>query len=242
MNNLDPRKVYRAALPPAPEQAAKPRFPIKRIDTNERLVKAVSVLSLLEQGLRRVELEKSWLEVEQWLARQPKDKRALERREQLSKLRTPAPKTADLTPGDLPAAVREALELLNSGTRPRRQDREAAIAALELDAVTIREAIESWTPVVEGIRSELVVAQAKHDRKQHDALVLAAFRAEQAASAAQDALAEFRRSRIEAGYTPWRADLLPSPVSREALIRGSESDFDSEISRRRRLLEDLKIL
>ena len=239
---MDPRRVYRTEPPPIPDRTAKARFPVKRIDEYERYATAMSVLSLLEQGLRRVDLEKDWLEAERWLARQPKDKRALERRDQLAKLRAPAPKVADLAPGDLPPAVREALELLKTGTRPVRQDRQAVIVALEADAQVVREAIGVWTVVVDCIRSELVAAQAKKDRKQHDELVLAAFRADQAASAAQDALAEFRRSRIDAGYTPWRSDLLPAPVSREALIRGSETDFDSEISRRRRLLEQWKIL
>jgi hypothetical protein len=74
------------------------------------------------------------------------------------------------------------------------------------------------------------------------AIQLRKFRALQTVAAIKDEEADFRKSRIDAGYTPWRSDLLPAFASRPTLVLGSERDWDSAISRMRIALEEQKIL
>jgi hypothetical protein len=221
--------------------AIAPRAILEPIGANLRFSDAASVLRALQEGLQRLESEKAWLEAEQYLSRLPGDKRAKSARDRLAKLRPVGANTPDPTPVELPLAVATALELVRHGTRPPRRDPQAAIQQCETDATLVRDAICAWQPVVDGIRDELSSEVAQRLKASHRELVLRQYRSLQVLAAATDAERAFHRSITDAGYI-FRHDVLVAPTLRSALLVGSESDFDSEVSRTRRLLEELKLL
>jgi hypothetical protein len=212
-----------------------------RIDANQRFAAASSILRVLEEGLWQNERERDALAIEDHLSRRPNDPRAEVMRERLRKHRGAQKPEAPAAEPDMPRPVVAALELLRAGARPTRVDRKALIAQLEDDADVLREAIIAQTAVVDAIRSELSGELAVRLKSEYKALVVAQYRAAQALAAATDAEREFRRAVIEAGFI-WRTDLLSAPLLRSALILGSERDFDSDVSRMRRALEQQKVL
>jgi hypothetical protein len=218
--------------------------PLERIDSNPLFAAAAGILRTLEDGLQQIEREADALRIEEHLAHKPSDPRAGVLQERLKKHRGAAPqKVAEPTAeADLPPTVAAALEVICGGSRPaRRLGRKALIEQAEDDAARVREAILAQQTVVDGIRNELSGELASRGTPQHRELVLAIYRAAQALAAATDAEREFRRTVVDAGYV-WRTDLLPALTMRSALILGSEADWDSEISRARRLLEEVMVL
>ena len=220
---------------------AKRLAPPERIDADPRFAAASAILRTLEDGMRQIDREADALRVEDHLARQPGDARAPMMRERLKQLRSDTGRpAAPASSSDMPASVSAALELLH-GTRAPRRDRRAALRQLEEDRAVIHEGIIAQTVVVDSLRDELSTALARRLTDQHRELVLAQYRAAQSLSAATAAEMALRREVTAAGFI-WKPELLPAPVLRSALLVGTESDFDSEISRTRRQLEELKIL
>jgi hypothetical protein len=217
---------------------------ISTIAEHPRFAEATTILRTLESGYAAIEGEVDALRIEGYLARQPKGQRAEVLRNRLKGHRAvnpdkhaPAPIPKDLAP-----TVAAAMELLNAGVRPVRRDRKALIAQLEEDRDLLARAVREQQGVVDGLRDELSAQAAERLKAQHRELVLAQFRAAQQFAAATDALKELQRFVVVEGGYLWRADLLPAPSSRGALVLGSEIDFDSDVSRMRRLLEELTIL
>ncbi|MFZ1905221.1 MAG: hypothetical protein WAU56_07500 [Steroidobacteraceae bacterium] len=218
--------------------------PVERIDSSPRFATAAAILHTLEEGLRAIERESDALRLEDYLGRSrlKADPRSGELRQRLKTLRESA-RTTQAPPVDteLPPPVKAALELLRAGVRPARRDLAALLEQLEDDKAVVREAICAQHAIVEAIRGDLSADVARDVRTAHRELVLTQYRAAQQFAAAIDAERELRRSITGAGYT-WRDDLLPAPTMRAALILGSEAEFDSEISRVRRMLEEWKVL
>lgn len=216
---------------------------LERIETHERSANASAVLRTLEHGMERIERDIDALRIEEHLARQPKDPRAPTLRARLAEHRANAPPKAQPAPapGSVPPIVSSALELLGGARPPRRVDRRKLIAQLEEDRELVREAIYAQQPIVDAIRDELSVDAARRFLKQHQGLVVAQYRAAQAFAAATDALGDFALAFTASGYC-WRADLLPAPNMRAALLLGSERDFDSEVRRTGRQLEEANAL
>jgi hypothetical protein len=160
----------------------------------------------------------------------------------LAKLRATMPqKAAGPVSADHPAAVLAGLELLRSKVPVRRVDTRALKAQLRDGRGVLREALFAQHAVDLEIRDRLSMELAKKKAAEHRALVVTQFRAAQQLAAATDAIRNFHRAISEAGYMS-RPDLLPAPSSRGALILGSESDFDSEITKMRQTLEELKAI
>jgi hypothetical protein len=166
-------------------------------------------------------------------------------RARLEKHRAKAPSptaTTEAAAEGLPSTVAHALAII-AGSRPAsRVDHKTLIEQFQGDLDAIRAAIFIQVPIVEGIRNDLNAQRFMQDREAWRAIQLRKFRALQAAAAVRDEESDFRQSRIAAGYTPWRADLLPEMASRPMLVLGSERDWDSEISKVRVALEAEKIL
>jgi hypothetical protein len=241
---MDPRKVY------APDpQLAKPRPKSKGapniapIHEDTRFAELAAVLRFLEDGMSQIEREADALRIEDYLTLRPKDPRAPYLNDRLKKYHSSAPakKVAEPANDAMPDTVAVALELLNKGSRPVHRNRKAIIQQLEGDRDLIGKAILDQRAVIDALRDELSSALAIRLVKKHRELVLGQFRAAQALAAATDLQDEFRSLFISAGYT-WRDDLLPAPQLRAALVLGSEATFESDISRTRRALEELKII
>jgi hypothetical protein len=212
------------------------------IADDQRYAAASTILRTLQDDERAIEHELDSLRIEGYLASRPNDSRAPMLRERLKKNRAASPpKKVEPPKSDLPAAVVVALELLQEGRRPTHASRAAQIDQLEADRVIVHQAVIEQSAVVEALRDELSHQLAKRLQADHRALVLAQYRALQALAVATDAERLFRAAVTNAGYQ-WREDLLPAPTLRTALIVGSESEHDSEVSRTRRLLEELRII
>jgi len=134
------------------------------------------------------------------------------------------------------------LEIIRGSRPATRVDHKTLVEQLEKDRDAIRSAVFIQAPIVDALRDELIAQRAMQDREHWRAIQLRKFRALQAVAAIKDEENDFRKSRIDAGYTPWRSDLLPEHAARPMLVLGSERDWDSEISRTRIALEEAKIL
>jgi hypothetical protein len=220
---------------------AKKSTPIEPIDTNPRFAAASAILRALLEGERQVERERDALIIEGHLASRPQDPRRADMTARLKKLRAAAPRDIPANDPALAPPVAAALELVRGAKAPRRVDRGTLIAQIEDDRYVIRLGIITQHAVVDAIHAELSGEVNMRLRETQRALVLQRFRAEQALAAAWGEELALKRNVVQAGYA-WRPDLLPSPSARAGLILGSESDFDSEISRTRRMLEELNVL
>ncbi|MGA8094769.1 MAG: hypothetical protein WB823_10955 [Steroidobacteraceae bacterium] len=217
---------------------------LERIDANSRFADASAVLRTLGDGLAQIEAAADVVRIEGYLADKPSDARAQILRDRLARHRgTAKPQEhPSAVSADVPATVREALELLRGGARhARRIDRKARLLQLADDREVIREAIIVQQGIVDGIRSELSERVARSVAAEDRALALEEYRCAQKLAAAAAARLKLRSSIVAGGYI-WRTDLMvPGPL-RASLILGSESDFDSNISLTRLLLEQWKIL
>ena len=222
---------------------AKKVQPLERIDANPRFAAAASVMRAIESGLGRLDADADAVRVSEDLRLNPSDPRAEVLDERLKRHRNAAPKAAEpaQSSSEMPAPVRQALELLQGGERPRRVNRQAELTQLADDRDVLREGIIAAQSIVDAIRDELSAEVARRLVAEHRALVLSKFRAAQTLAAATDAERELFRSITEAGYV-FRPDLMPSPGLRAALVLGSEADHDSDVSRARRALEEAGIL
>jgi hypothetical protein len=231
---------------------------IERIEADPRFKKA-DVMQTLERELGSREAEIGALTAEEYLGRPSTSLGDPDGRTRGNKLRlhsrnaaiaarvvrhrasAPAQKGEEPETGGLPSEVAEALALIADSRPPSRLSRAKVIEQLRSDADVIRGAIFALRPIIDALRDELSSALAQRLGSAHRQLVLSQFRAAQQLAAATDAEAELRKTVIDAGFV-WRPDLLRGPQLRGALVLGSESTFDSDISRARRMLEELGIL
>jgi hypothetical protein len=227
-------------------QQARKQIPnLEHIESNERFATAAAILRALQAGLAGIERERDALRIEDYLgqSRLREDPRADVLRARLKQLRGPAPSAPQSSPAaaNVPPAVHAALELLRAGTRPPRRDLQRALEQLVEDADIVHAAILAQQAIVDSLKDELSADVSRQCKSAHRELLLAQYRAAQLLAVATDAERELRRSVTGAGYT-FRDDLLPAPMLRSALILGSENEFDSEIARVRRQLEEWKVL
>lgn len=224
---------------------------IEPIDNNQRFAAASSILRTLENGLAVIEAEIDAQKVEEHLGRQPKDHRNKPRPDsrnavlqaRLDRHREKAPaKQVDQTVADgMSDSVVAALEIIRGSRPPSRVSRQKLIEQLETDRAAVRAAIFIQAPIVDELRNELDALQSMKDRDEWFDIQLQKQRDKQRLAATGDREADFIKSRIDAGYR-WRGDLLPQIGARSMLVLGSERDWNSEISRSRRELEEAKVL
>jgi hypothetical protein len=220
--------------------------------------KPVAVLdathSTLKSGREKLKTELDSLIIDEHLGRQPQstartDKRRRpivtrndKLRERLHKNRAivPEQKASEPLSGELPAAVTLALEIINtSRSAPPQLDRRVLIEQLKKDLDAVETGIASLEHVRDTQLEELKYSQVLKDEDPWFALLVRWTRELQAAAATGDQISDFMKSRFDAGYFPWRPDLLPELGVRVKLVLGSERDHDSEISKMRRRLEGL---
>lgn len=208
-----------------------------------RIADARAVMNVLQEGLREIDKELDAIRLERYLSTSglQKNQRAL--RDQLKELRE-SMRAGNAAPpaggGDLPTAVAKALALLREGTQPPLKDART-VEQLEGNRKIIREAICEQTPIIEELVSGRGAAIQRTMRPEWDKEQLELFRALQVAAAKADVVRK-RRQSVIADCGVWRPDILAEPIWRSVLVLGSESEWDSEISRARRTLEELKIL
>ena len=210
---------------------------------------AATVQQTLQAGLTALEQEKLALEIEYALPKAaPKAERTKLMTERLTAHRAKIPRSIEPVPPDVPRPVYLALEVIEGGTKLEvvraRRDREdlvAMIARVAADCRTVQTGIIAQTTVLDEIRDRLSFETATRLKAEHRSLIVQQYRAAQALSATTSAEQAFHRAVTDAGYG-WRPDVLPAPAMRAALMIGDESIWDSEISRTRRILEELKVI
>jgi hypothetical protein len=163
----------------------------------------------------------------------------------LEKEREKALAAAGIAPKPKPSvsatAVATALTLIRDGVRPERRDWAAERSQLQDDIQVCNAARQEQQLVVDAVRDKLSFELAVRLRSEHRAMVLKLYRALQATAKADAELRTLRASILKGGYL-LRHDVLPQPTIGSTLVLGDESEFDSEISRVRRQLEQMGIL
>lgn len=224
------------------------------IDSDKQIVAWNTVLLPLKSGRERIKTEIDSLTLEEHFGSQahppasrkrPTVTRDDQLRDRLRKNRAAVPEQKATEPlaGELPAAVSLALEIINTTrSAPTLVDRRALREQRKHDLDAVDRGIASLESVIHARREELKYAQVVRDADPWFALLVRRFRAYAAAAAIDDELSDFMRSRLDAGYVPWRGDLLPELALRVKLTLGSERDYHSELSVMRRKLEELKRL
>ncbi len=240
---MDSRSKY----PGPPIAVPKLKSAITPIHEVKSFADAMSILRMLQDGAEGLQRQLDVLRLEDFvgdvgrLARDPR-KVAIEARLTKMKAAVPQPAAAAVQ-ADHPAAVVQALELLrtDSPRLSRRIDRKELGARLLDDLDVVRAAISVQSEIIDQIRDRLSMEQARKAAPEYRAMIVRLFRNLQQVAHTTDELRDFHRSVSAAGFTA-RPDLLPALPSRAPLVLGSESTHDSEISRARLMLEDLKWL
>jgi hypothetical protein len=246
--NLDDkrqRKLY-GPDPVAPPKASKARvISIPGRDDDKGYAEGAAILRTLMEGRSGFLRDRDTLVVSNQLGKQSKGARSDDLRKRLAQNRAASPKKSEPAPaaGSLAPQVEIALALLRNGTRPTHllRDHAKMLAELDQDLDVVQEAIAVQQSLLERIAAELSLKVAENIKAKHRELVLQQFRSAQQFAAANDKLRELRQAVAESGHQ-WVPDALPEPVSRAQLMLGSETQWDSEISRIRRFLEDQKII
>jgi hypothetical protein len=256
---MDPKRVYAAE----PSQTAdKPRAKSKKaavvpIDSDKGLEAASAILATIERGFQEIETDIGRHRREEHLGRQlqttaraadPRRPTTISRNDQLNDwlkkngAAVPSKKLEEALTGELPLDVSVALELV-TGTRPIAPpllDRRALIQQLEKNRDQIRKGRDLQKAIVDELRNELATRRFMQKQKPHFHREIQILRILQDVAALNDAKNDDRQAETEAGCRPWRSDILPEVLTRVLLVLGSERDWDSEISRGRRRLEELK--
>lgn len=230
---------------------------VKRLDDDERIVAATAILSTLQVGLAKIKIELDSLNIDGHLDAQPQtDRRAEKRwrggqtstrndllRERRARNRAIVPeiKSDDHVPGDLPRAVTLALEVC-AATRsaPAMVDRRALREQRERDKIAVERGVAVQTQVITDLREACKYAQVLADRDPVFAVHVRRLRAYEAAAAVDDELRDIMNSRDAGGFKPWRGDIIPILGERAMVAIGSQRDYNSEVNRMRRDLEEFK--
>ena len=232
------------------------------IDSDKEVAAYNAIVQRLYTGLEKKKTEKSSLIIENHLGRQAQPFSKIHRarngaeqpivtrnerlNDRLEKNREAIPaKNAEeqSLPSELPAAVSLALEIIDSArSAPPLLDHLALVKQIKNDCDAIERGIASLKLLRDTRRDELKHSQDVIDIDPWFALQVRKQRARQVLAAINDEEDDFINFRLSAGYGPWRSDLLPVFGGRSKLALGSERVWDSEISRDRRRLEELKKL
>ncbi len=201
------------------------------------------VLRTLEDALASTEREIDSATCDEYLRGHPQDKQARARRAQLdatldAKEDNP-PRSPDA--GSRPPEVLAALAIAIGPQPPSAEPFADKIGRLREKVATLRAGIVVQTPVVDRVNDELSRKVALKVQTEHKSQILAIFRAAQALAAAVDAERATRHAVAELGFA-WRQDICRVAIPAGATRLGSERNFDSDISRCRRQLEDWKYL
>ncbi len=151
-----------------------------------------------------------------------------------------APVAAAKSPAPSPA-IAAARAMLAGEVVPAAPDHRARLLQLDHDRAIVMAAITAQTEAVDAIAGELTLKYATQLRPAWNALQLEMYRAAQELARSAARVREFRAAITAAGIGS-RSDILAMPNVRAPLILGSESQFDSEISGWRRILENMGIL
>ena len=139
------------------------------------------------------------------------------------------------------AAIAAGLALLAGEPVPVAPDHRARLVQLDRDRAAILAAITAQTEAVGAITAELTFRYATQLRPAWNAMQLGMYRAAQELARSAARVRDFRASITAAGIRS-RSDILAMPNVRSPLILGSESQYDSEISGWRRILEKQGVL
>lgn len=139
------------------------------------------------------------------------------------------------------AAIAAAQALLAGEPVPVAPDHRARMVQIDRDHTLIRAAIFEQAEIVDQIAAELTFQYAKQLQPAWNALQLEMYRAAQELSRSTARVRAFRSAITAAGIGS-RSDILSMPNVRSPLILGNESQYDSEISGWRRILENMGIL
>jgi hypothetical protein len=153
---------------------------------------------------------------------------------------SPASATPSAPSAPMPA-IALGLAILEGEATPAPAGHEARVRALERNRDALGAAIGAQTEILDAIADRLTLKYATQLIPAWNALQLEMYRAAQELSRATQRVQQFR-SRITAAGIRSRSDLLLTPNVRAPLMLGNESQWDSEISGWRRILERLKIL
>jgi hypothetical protein len=107
--------------------------------------------------------------------------------------------------------------------------------------IVVSAGIYDVSALIRDLRGNAGYDQAEALRKRHGELSLQLFRAAQKFAEAAEAERSLRTAYTAAGYSP-RYDVLPGLQLSAVLVLGNESDYASQLSCYRRLLQDRGIL
>jgi hypothetical protein len=210
--------------------------PIPALADDPKYDQASRVDRVLRTALQRVkdELDLLALEAEhQRLGfRDPKSERVqleLRRAQTLrARLAETAPAEAPQVPGDVPAEVQVALDML-AGSKLVKKDRAKRIAELKEQAEVLEAGCRAQGSVLEEIRQGLSYQVCGSLREAHNDLLRQQLHAAQSLAAATDAERAMRAAILAAGYDVL-AHVIVVPAVKTPLILGSEQDLGSEVS------------
>lgn len=237
-----------AAKAPGPQLRGDPLdVAIPRLSDDAAYAQAADLLAAFRARLALIETEKERLDIQRHFALRAREndsetdtllRARLARLDKALVANVPAaPPEATEAPA---AAAAAGLAVLNGGTAPPPPDHAAQVRELARQHDVIRAAIFAQTEVVDRIADEVSFRFAKQITPAWNALQLEVYRAAQELSRAVQRVHEMR-SRITSAGIRGRSDLLLTPNVRAPLMLGSETQFDSEISGWRRILERLGI-
>jgi hypothetical protein len=213
------------------------------IHTIARVADQEAILHVLQDGERQIEREIKRLNIAAFLEQHPGDRDALAARARLGE-GNDSPLTSQTKPAAADSAVIEqALRLITSGERDAMgsAERPARLRKLAADLELIVRARFQQEETVRAIRAEESdkADRPREQRRRERGVKL--LRLLQQVAAVVDEQRDEDRAFAEAGYTLF-LDRSPLPAVRVTLLLGSERDWDSEISRARRRLEELKVI
>jgi hypothetical protein len=141
--------------------------------------------------------------------------------------------TAD--PSESPA-IQAALQVLNGKTPPPVLDHAARLAVLDREIAALELGIRAQNEIVDDLADTLTLKYAQQLKPAWDRLQVEMFRAAQELSRAAGRIQNLRARIVQAGIKS-RSDILATPNVRAPLQLGTETEWGSELSTWRRLLE-----
>ncbi len=246
------KRSYDELVPekPLPVPSSPATINLRQLAEDPEIAAATDLLGKLREAAAQFEHEKERLDLEYYFGegRQfvegasdgPRDVRL---RERLKVLQAQAPTMPTSSPsGAHPDNdIASALSLIAGAPIPPSDDRSARRREIARKIATIDMALRKQQLLYHELVADKSHAISDALRPQHDALLVEIFQAAQKLSRLVDDERDFRASVIVRGYDP-SAEIIGPLNSSAALILGSERQYDSEISRIRRQLEDRGLL
>jgi hypothetical protein len=208
---------------------------------------AAELLSAFRTRLERLNRERMRLILERELDGKPVDPKSetdATLRRRLAALRADPPllpHALPAMPGATPPAIALGLEVLAGNAITPPPDHAARMREIDRQIDALGPAINEQGAVCDALADELTLRYARQLKPAWDALQLEMYRAAKELSRATRRVQDFRVAITGAGIRS-RTDILAMPNVRAPLVLGDETNFDSEISGWRRILERLGIL